>query len=304
MATQYATFVKVASGWAIKVPGKASVGAQITTRKSSGETKDVIVTDVISCSNGVTVCRFRDVDSRPVPSRSHTTLKVPARTHTKPSTPRKSGGQSGKYSSVREGKGDDEVGRVCFLKHGKERIPVVVVGWECQYVKEDGLSFGMPADDGWFVTSYYRDATPEEAEALIAKDTAKKAELNAKANAAKEAEEAAMKAARAPLEGLVSCDMVHTPAGARERVGQYGKSPTVTITRITMEDGTVVYQQESYIFDDFRSCIYATPEVINRLREERLVKSPNLTKEVAEDFLAKYRGCVGTDFYEWLANRG
>jgi hypothetical protein len=71
-----------------------------------------------------------------------------------------------------------------------------------------------------------------------------------------------------------------------------------------MEDGTVVYQQSSYAFDDYRSVIYGTPEVINRLREEFLAEhSESCTKEIAEEFLAKYRGCVGTDFYEWLVTR-
>jgi hypothetical protein len=311
MATQYATFTKVGSNWAIKVPGKTSVGSRVTTRKSSGETKDVVVTDVISCSNGVTVCSFRDVDS-PAPKADNYGAKVArAQRHPRaavtqnhrPSTPRKGGVQEGKYRSVREDKGDDEVGRVCFLKHQGNRIPVTVVGWQCEYVREDGLSFGMPADDGWFVSSYYRDATSEEAEALTTKDTAQKTAQQAKIDAAKAAEQAAMSTARAPLEGLVSCDMVETPAGNRERVGQYGERPTVTVSRITMEDGTVVYLQESYAFDDYRSCIYATPEVINQLREARLVKSPTLTKEAAEEYLAKYRGCVGTAFYEWLAAR-
>jgi len=312
MATQYATFTKVGSNWAIKVPGKTSVGSRVTTRKSSGETKDVVVTDVISCSNGVTVCSFRDVDS-PAPKaatkQAATDKSRQAQRNTqnrypnRPSTPRKGGVQEGKYRSVREGKGDDEVGRVCFLKHQGNRVPVTVVGWQCEYVRDDGLSFGFPADDGWFVSSYYRDATPEEAEALITKDTAQKTAQQAKIDAAKAAEQVAMGTARAPLEGLVSCDMVETPAGNRERVGQYGERPTVTVSRITMEDGTVVYLQESYAFDDYRSCIYATPEVINRLREARLVNSPTLTKEAAEEYLAKYRGCVGTPFYEWLAAR-
>lgn len=298
---QYATFTKYQGQWAIRCPLGTTAGSQITTRKAGGEVKAVKVVKVLAHNGDSVICSFEDLE-KATPTRRGATPST--RTTTSRSRAKSEGTLKGDFDTVARGERQEEIGRSVFVKRAGERVPAVIVGWKTEYVREDGLSFGYPDDSGWFTVTYYRKATPEESAQLTAQDAAKKAELERKATEAKEAEEAAQKAARAPLEGLVSCDMVREPQGKREEVGRYGKFPNVTITKITTEDGTIVYQQCSYAFDDFRSVIYATPEVINQLRENLVAEHPDTyTKKVAEEFLAKYRGCVGTDFYEWLVSR-
>lgn len=297
----YATFTKFQGAWAVRCPIGTIVGSVVTTRKMSGEVKPVKVTHILANNGDTVVCAFEDVEkATPAKSRANTaTRKTTSRSRAK-----SEGETKGDFDTVAEGERCEEIGRSVFVKRAGERVPAVIVGYKTEYVREDGLSFGYPADDGWFTVTYYRHATQYEAAQLGAQDEAKKAERERKAVEAKEATDAAQKAARAPLEGLVSCDMTPEPKGKREEVGRYGKFPNTTITKITTEDGTVVYQQSSYAFDDYRSIIYATPEVLNKLREEFLAEhSESYTKETAEEFLAKYRGCVGTAFYEWLLAR-
>jgi hypothetical protein len=205
---------------------------------------------------------------------------------------------------VKEGKGEDELGRVCFLKIQGTRTPVVVVGWKCEYVRDDGLSFGFPADDGWFVSSYYRDATEDEAAALVAKDTAQKTAKDTAQKTAKDAQEEAEKVARAPLEGLTRSDSLMIPQGTMTLIGSYksGHSATVRVTKIELNDGRVVYQESAYWFDDGREYIWATPEVLASLYEERLAQNP-ISLESAQEYLSKYSGCYGEDIYKYVVGR-
>jgi hypothetical protein len=75
-----------------------------------------------------------------------------------------------------------------------------------------------------------------------------------------------------------------------------------TLYAATVADGRAIYRIAHYgsFGDDLRETYYLPPDLWERmmLMEVRLRK---ITPEVAEEWLAKYRGCVGHELYEFAA---
>jgi len=286
-------------------------GRTVTVTKKSGETKQEIVGEIVwKGTDGFCYARIAEQGvSSKSSTRSSSTRGSSTRTTSTRRSSRKSGkkegAQEGKYSSSREGDTGDEIGRVCFLRAGGNRIPVVVVGWQTGYCSEDGLSFGLPMDDGYYTVSYYRDATEEEATALASKEAAAKAAKDSAAQQAKDARMAAETAARAPLAGLTRSDSLSTPAGTKTSVGTYKSEHgwDISITRVEMGDANVVYIESAYGFDDSREYLWGTPEVLATLYEARLAER-SISKEEAQEYLSKYSGCYGADIYKYVVARG
>jgi hypothetical protein len=150
-------------------------GTTVTVTKRSGETKrEVVGTIVWKGADGFCYTTIATEQSAPAPApkaRSTSSRSTSTRRSSRRSG-KQEGAQEGTYSSSREGDQGDEVGHVVWLRVRGTRTAVVVVGWKTGYCKEDGLSFSLPMDEGYFTTCWYRDATEAEAAALIAKDTA------------------------------------------------------------------------------------------------------------------------------------
>jgi hypothetical protein len=278
-------------------------GTTVRVTKKSGEVNQVVVGEIVWKNNtdGFCYARIATEHNTPTPQPKVTPKARNTTTRRSRRADRKEGAQEGKYSSSREGDEGDEVGRVCYLRSRGERIPVVIVGWETGYCREDGLSFGLPMDEGYFTTCWYRDATEEEATALATKESTKASAKANAAQAAKEAIEAAEKTARAPLEGLIRSDSLAIPQGTRTPVAptyknSYGQS--VHINKIELSGGRVVYHESVYIFDDSRSYIWATEEVLASLYEEELAEHP-ISLEDSQSFLEKYSGCYGADIHRY-----
>jgi hypothetical protein len=283
-------------------------GTTVTVTKKSRETKREVVGEIVwKSSDGFCYAKIAQGQTTAPAAKSAPKSRTTTRTSTRRSsrrTPKSEGSKDGKYSSSREGDQGDEVGRVCYLKYRGSRIPVVVVGYETGYCTEDGLSFGLPMDEGYYTTSWYRDATTEETSALAAKEAAKVSAKEASEKAAKEALGLAEKTARAPLEGLSRSDSLDTPKGNRTQVGSFKNSynQNVTVTKIELEDGRVAYNESFYMFDDGREYLWATEEVLASLYEERLAERP-ITLEQAQEYLSMYGGCYWSDIYKYIVSK-
>jgi len=289
-----------------------TVGQTVTVTKRSGETKSETVAAIVwRGSNGL--C-YASIVTTGAP-RSSSSQSTPTNTTRRSSSgsggrrrsrrePKHEGVKEGKYCSSREGDEGDTVGRVCYLKSQGKRIPVVVVGWETDYCKEDGLSFGLPMDEGYYTQMWYRDATEQEAKDLATEEETKKAAKDNAAQAAKQALEAAMNTARAPLEGLTKSDSLSAPKGTRTQVGSYknGFGHMVYITKIELESGLVVYPEMISMYDDQRDYIWGTDEALNVLYEQRLAENP-VTLEEAQTWLAKNYGCYGSSLYQYIVDK-
>jgi hypothetical protein len=277
-------------------------GTTVIVTKRSGETQRVVVGVIVwkNKADGFCYARIATEQSAPAPKAApKARTSSPRRSNRR--SGKKEGLTEGKYSASREGNDGDEVGRICWLRNQGTRIPVVVIGWETGYCKEDGLSFGLPMDEGYFTTCWYRDATEEEATALATREAAKVSAKAAADQAAKDALAAAEKTARAPLDGLTRSDSLTVPReGVSTQIGQYKNSfgANVTITKIDMTDGRVVYWEGNYQFDDYRDYVWANQEPLNSLYEEELAKQP-ISLEESQAFLAKYSGCHGADIHKY-----
>lgn len=286
-------------------------GTTVTVTKKSREIKEEIVGEIIwKGSDGFCYARIKQGatsssssssggSSRSSSTRGSSTRSTSIRRSSRKSG-KKEGVQEGKYSSSREGDTGDDVGHVCYLRSGSTRIPVVVVGWETGFCKEDGLSFGLPMDEGYFTTTYYRDATEEEATALATKEATAKAAKDSAAQQAKDAQMAAETAVRAPLAGLARSDSLGAPTGNRTEVGHY-KSDfwNISIIKIEMPDGNSVYLESASAYDDGRDYLWGTPEILASLYEDRLAKNP-ISLEEAREYLSKYSGCYGADIHKYV----
>jgi hypothetical protein len=159
-------------------------------------------------------------------------------------------------------------------------------------------------DEGYYTQVWYRDANEQEAKDLAAEEDSKKAAKNNEAQLAKEALEAAMATARAPLEGLVKSDSLLAPKGTRTPVGSYknGFGNNVSITKIELENGGVVYHEFISMYDDQRDYIWGTVETLSALYEQRLAENP-VTFEEAKAYLDKYYGCYGSSLYQYVVDK-
>lgn len=306
------TFKKLRDGsWGIA--GKnLTVGQTVTVQKRSGETSRVTVSTIVwKGSDGSCYASIVTTGAPSSDTSSQTTTTKTTRRSSSGGSPRRSRRQSrregvteGKYCSSREGDDGDTVGRVCYLKSQGKRIPVVVVGWETDYCKEDGLSFGLPMDEGYYTRVCYRDANEQEAKDLEAEEESKKTAKDNAALAAKQALESAMNTARAPLEGLTKSDSLLAPKGTRTPVGSYknGFGNNVSITKIELENGMIVYHEFISMYDDQRDYIWGTVEALSVLYEQRLAENP-VTVEEARAYLDKYYGCYGSSLYQYVVDK-
>lgn len=286
-------------------------GTTVIVTKRSGETKREVVGAIVWKNKADGFCFAKIAESSqnqaPAPKaapKARTATRGTSSRRSSRRAPKHEGLKEGKYSSSREGDEGDEVGRVCYLKSRGVRIPVVIVGYETGYCNEDGLSFGLPMDEGYYTTCWYRDATDEEASALAAKEASKISAKEAAEKAAKEAIEAAEKNARSPLEGLTRSDSLAIPQGSKTLVGSFknGYNQNVSITKIELSDGRVVYGESVHMYDDGREYIWATSEVLSSLYEERLAEHP-ISLEEAKEYLSKYSGCYGADIHKYVVAR-
>jgi hypothetical protein len=71
-----------------------------------------------------------------------------------------------------------------------------------------------------------------------------------------------------------------------------------------LPDGRIIYRiSDSHDFgDDLRETYYLPPDLWERLMEAE-VRMRGITREKAAEWLAQYRGCVGTELYEYAAAR-
>jgi hypothetical protein len=287
-------------------------GKTVTVTKKSGQTERKVVGNIVWKNKTDGLCYATIATEQSALAPTPKTAPKARGTSTRGTSTRRSSRRSGKhegtqegtYQSSREGDEGDTVGLVCWLKTRGTRIPVVVVGWNTGYCKEDGLLMYLPMDEGYYTVVYYRDATEDEATALTAKDTAAKKAKEASERAAKEASESAEKAARAPLEGLTRSDSLDIPKGMRTQVAPNYKAngQSISISKIELSDGRVVYHESAYMFDDGREYIWATEEVLTSLYEEQLAKHP-ISLEDSQEYLSKYSGCCGADIHRYVVAR-
>lgn len=293
--------------WGISGHNLVSGTTVVVTKKSQETRNEVVGTIIWKGSDGLCYATIATIITNKLtpapPTKATTKARKASIRRSSRRSGKKSGVQEGTYSSSREGDQGDEVGRVVWLRSQGKRIPVVIVGWETGYCKEDGLSFGLPMDEGYFTTCWYRDATEEEAAGLIAKEAAEKEAKESKEAAEKATKEAAEKLARAPLEGLIRSDSLD-PIGTRTPVGVFKSAygANVSITKIDLSDGRVAYWERSVKFDDCRDYIWATEEVLASLYEAELAENP-ISLERSQEFLAKYSGCHGADIHRYVVSK-
>lgn len=209
---------------------------------------------------------------------------------------------------------DSDVGRAFRVGFGAHKGKVVtVVSQRRQWIPEDGLSFGLSDDQGWLLTLYCREATPEEAEKVKAEEASKQAERDA-VNARKEAERKALESERdrvlALLAGLVCAgeswdrDSVVDKTVKPEVVGAWDSGfYNVSVQKVQCVDGSTGYIRFSNGHDDFRSDFHANRAIVEaswRALAERLP----LTPAQAAEWLTKYSKCSGHEFYEFIASQG
>ena len=186
------------------------------------------------------------------------------------------------------------------------------VGAASHYVSQNEADdFDLIGMDGsfsahWSLMRYYRLATEEEAAPIKAREeeaARKKVEAertNAEVEQARKDFDARLTELTA---GLYRCEC------AWEFIERPGKDSTIldwhegsnykslvrTASKVT---GVTCYTHPHGGYDDYRLDAYvdaATRDAINRAWTE----STKMTVEKATDWLAKYRGCVGTESYEW-----
>ena len=288
-----------------------TVGQTVVVRKKSGETKRETITAIVwKGTDGFCYASIAPATNGSSNSSNHS---APTRTTRRSSSgggrrrsrrePKHEGVREGRYCSSHEGDDGDRIGRVCYLKSQGKRIPVVVVGWETGYCSEDGLSFSLPMDEGYYTQVWYRDANEQEAAKLASDESTKKSAKESKELAAKEALEAAVKMTRAPLEGLIKSDSLSAPTGAKSVVGSYKDGLwSISVTRIEMENGLVVYEESATMYDDWRTHLWGTQEALSLLYEQRLTEKP-ITLEEAKAYLEKYSGCYGSSLYQYVVSK-
>ncbi len=217
--------------------------------------------------------------------------------NTQQSSPRSEGKLEGKYTCVRRGKAAATVGETSWLLKGKDRILVTTVGWSTQYVREDGLSFGMPEDSGWFTTCYARAATEEEKAPLLAAEVAKKTELEAKAREAKEKEEAFKAGREALIAGLVKTTCRPAELGEGKIILE-GRDCAWKIALVQI--GEWISESCYAGSDDYRQYYYGPESAVREsVRDWAARNGIDRVKAVA--WLEQYRGCEGTSDYEIAA---
>jgi predicted transcriptional regulator len=103
---------------------------------------------------------------------------------------------------------------------------------------------------------------------------------------------------------LTKSDSLLAPKGTRTPVGSYknGFGNNVSITKIELESGLVVYHEMISMYDDQRDYIWGTVEALSVLYEQRLAENP-VTVEEARAYLDKYFGCYGSSLYQYVVDK-
>lgn len=82
---------------------------------------------------------------------------------------------------------------------------------------------------------------------------------------------------------------------------KYGRNDHVF--QASLNDGRSVYKEETNSYDDYRTTLYL-PIDIWEAEARQEVAQLGITPEKAEAWLAQFRGCVGTELYEFAAGLG
>ncbi len=182
------------------------------------------------------------------------------------------------------------------------------------FVDEEGLTpsgHSLPGYEGEYV-SYVdcRPATEAEIAALVEVEAQAKAKAEAAAEAKRRAERANAEAAEKVetlLAGLTCSggafdlgDLAET--SDRETVATWRQGGLdCALTRLTL-DGQTCYLRTTSSFDDDRMELYGPRPVIERAWAAWMERS-GVTAEQAREWLRQYRGCYGTEAYEFAAKR-
>lgn len=204
---------------------------------------------------------------------------------------------------------DSEVGRTFRVASGEHKGKVVTaLTQRATYQSaEDNEDMGDMRGGGWHAHLGCRLATPEETAKLVAMESEEQAKKDA-ARVAKDAEKAALEAEKARLtkltDGLVRTESFSHDVLATEpriTVAQWseGASHFVRVEERRAITGETVYVVYSHDYDDDRSVLYATREVVEA-SWAKLVEKFKETPEAAREFLAKYNQCVGADWRRWF----
>lgn len=208
------------------------------------------------------------------------------------------------------------------LRKGPEHVgaPVIVVAQDDRFIREDGLSMGLDDDRGWLTYVYARLATEAETADLLRKESAEREATEARQRAAAEkkaAEEAALAAHKAARETAIAGLVPGGESGFEWATVQDGKMDDLSRWAVEshslylligkLTNGEPIVVQHSHDFDDDRVAFWSTPAGLELVYSTHLAivnrDRAYYTPETAREWLAKYRGCVGTEFQTWLEAR-
>ena len=105
-----------------------------------------------------------------------------------------------------------------------------------------------------------------------------------------------------PAVEQIAADLVWTRIGNHHIPGSIpgttGK--TWTLQRAALPDGRPLYREDFRGYDDYRTTLWM-PQDVYRAELAAEVKRLGITPEAAREWLAQYKGCVGTELYEFAA---
>ena len=156
-----ASYVKLPDGsWGVRISGEAKPGP-VDVATKSGDRKTETITEVLRTEGDYSFCAIKPREKKQRAPRQPSSV-----------------GERGAYTSQFQGSKScrdpqHKVGESCWLKHGKDRIAVVVVGYErAQWcpgdMLEDNGNYNHGGRGAWLGSVYYRAATRAEYEALQA----------------------------------------------------------------------------------------------------------------------------------------
>ncbi len=214
-----------------------------------------------------------------------------------------------------------ELGQAMLATKGAEKGNYITcIGIGAHHVSQDEADdFDLIGTDGdfsahWSVTKYYRLATDDEAAPVKLRESEAQSKKDEAARA-KAAIEQACKDFDVELarltDGLVRIGCIW------ELVTTKGNDPYVlswsqnSNYKKLQETTSTVTGAKAYVFphggyDDYRLDMFvdsATAVEAFKLNRAACGKYEPQTPDVAAAWLEKYRGCVGTEYYEWLAQQ-
>ncbi len=80
-----------------------------------------------------------------------------------------------------------------------------------------------------------------------------------------------------------------------------GMGQTWTLERAMLPDGRPIYREDFVEYDNYRTTLWM-PLDVYRAELAREVRELGITPEKAHEWLEQYRGCVGTELYEFAAS--